>query len=426
MANKIIIGILVLLVILMGGTGYYSYKLDERLTIFAGEQTARIDAINSEIITLRSETQSSINNLEGKITATLAQIGTLKEEIGATQNQVASLEEKIGGVASQVDTLQDRLTSAVAEFSRSALDANKVYEKVSQAVVRISNGQNTAGSGFIFDTEAHVATAYHVVANLSPIYVTLHDGKIYKATTVGYCPYSDIAVLKLNGSPNIKPLPLADSSKLLVGAPVVAIGSPGNPGNTVDLRDTLTAGIVSQVNRYANYGNDTESRWVANLIQFDAAVNFGNSGGPLFNADGEVVGIVVARIDPGAGDGIYWAVSSSKAKRVATALIARGSYDYPWIGVGMVDITPQIVQDRALESANGVLVTVIFDNSPAKTAGIKVDDIIISMDDVPVRDSADLTSYLGEFKSPGDNATIGLMRGTARLKLDFKVGKRQQ
>jgi putative serine protease PepD len=432
MANKIIIGILIVLMILMGGTGYYSYTLSQQIndlgnqfTTFETEQTARADAVNGELMTLRRETQSSINTLEGKITATLAEIDTIKAETGATQNQVAGLEDKIGGVTSQITTLEDRLTSAVAEFSRSALDANAVYEKVSQAVVRISNGQNTAGSGFIFNTQAHVLTAYHVVANLSPIYVALHDGRIYKATTIGYCTYSDIAVLKLDGTPNIKPLALADSSKVIVGEPVVAIGSPGNPGSTMELRDTLTAGIVSQFNRYENYGNDTESRWVANLIQFDAAVNFGNSGGPLINADGEVVGIVVARIDPAAGDGIYWAVSSNKAKRVATGLIAHGFYDYPWIGVGMIDLTPQIVRDRALETANGVLVTTIFDNSPAKTAGIKADDIIISVDDTPARDTADLTSYLGEFKSPGDNVTIGLIRGTARLKLDIKVGTRQ-
>ena len=165
---------------------------------------------------------------------------------------------------------------------------------------------------------------------------------------------------------------------------------------------------------------------VPNLIQFDAPVNPGNSGGPLANANGEVVGIVVARINPSEGDGIYWAVSSNKAKRVATALIAHGSFDYPWIGTGIADLTPQIVQDRALETANGVLVTEIFDNSPAQTAGIKVDDIIVSMDNVSVKDSADLTSYLGEFKSPGDAATIGLIRGTARLNLDIKVGKRQE
>jgi len=135
---------------------------------------------------------------------------------------------------------------------------------------------------------------------------------------------------------------------------------------------------------------------------------------------------VIARIHPIEGDGIYYAVSANKVKRVAKALIAQGSYDYPWIGVGIINLTPQIVQDRALETTNGVLVGNVFSDSPAEAAGIKVDDIIVAIDGIPVRNSADLTSYLGEFKSPGDAATIGLTRGTTQLELSLEVGTRQQ
>ena len=427
MANKIIIGILAVLVILMAGSGYYSYtltqqidSLNNRLTISEMEQTARIDAVNDELTTFRAETLSSINALQGKITDTLSEIHTLKEElkeeIGATQNHVASLEDKIDGVTSQVGILEDRIT----ELSSSVIDASKVYQRVSQATVRISNGQNTIGSGFVLDTEAHVVTAYHVVENLTQIYAILHDGRIYKATVIGFCPYSDIAVLKLEGNPAIEPPPLADSSLVRIGESVVALGSP------LDLRDTLTAGIISQVNRYAEIQSDTQSRWVANLIQFDAAVNPGNSGCPLANADGEVIGVVIARINADQGDGISWAVSSNKAKRVATALIAHGSFDYPWIGVVVTNLTPQLVQERALKTANGVLVAGISATSPAEAAGIKADDIIVSIDDILVKDSADVTSYLGEFKSPGDLVTISLIRDDTQLELSFEIGKRQQ
>jgi len=427
MANKVIIGILVLLVILMGGIGYYSYTLNqqidalgEQLTTFETEQAARIDAVSDELTTLRRETLSSINTLEDKIGETLAEIDTLKEEIGVTQTRIASLEGDIEGVTSQVDILEDRLAGAVAEFSRSVIDASEVYQKVGQATVRINDGQNTVGSGLILYTEAHVVTAYHVVENLSRIYVMLPDGRISKATSVGHCQVSDIAVLKLEDELAIEPPPLADSSKVRIGEPVAAIGSP------LDLRDTLTAGIISQVNRFAEIQYDMQSRWVANLLQFDAAVNFGNSGGPLANSDGEIVGIVIARVHPTEGDGIYYAVSANKVKRIAAVLIAQGSYDYPWIGVGIANLTPQIVQDRALETTNGVLVGSVFSDSPAEAAGIKVDDIIISIDGVLVRNSADLTSYLGEFKSPGDAATLGLTRGTTQLELSIEVGTRQQ
>lgn len=427
MANKVIIGILVLLVILMGGVGYYSYTLSqqldglgERLTNFEMKQTARIDAVSDELITLRTETRSSISSLEGRIGETLTEIDTLKKEIGTTQNRIALLKDEIDGVSSQVDTVEERLTGAVTELSRSVMDASVVYQRVSQATVRINDGQNTVGSGLILDTEAHVVTAQHVVEGLSEIYVILHDGRISKATDIGHCQVSDIAVLKLEDNPAIEPPQLADSSLVRIGEPVVTLGSP------LDLADSLTAGIISQINRYTEIQYDRQSRWVANLLQFDAPVNPGNSGCPLANSAGEVIGIVIARVNPIEGDGIYYAVAANKVKRVATALIERGSFGYPWIGVEITNLTPQIVEDRALETVNGVLVAGVFNDSPAEAAGIEVDDIIISIDDVPVKDLAELTSYLGEFKSPGDTATIKVIRGTTELELSIEIGNRPQ
>jgi S1-C subfamily serine protease len=427
MANKIIIGILVLLVILMGGIGYYSYMLNqqlddlgERLTIFKMEQAAQIDAINNELITLRTETLSGISTLEDRIAETLAEVDTLEKELGTTQNWITRLEDEIGGVASQVDVLEERLTSAVTEFSRSAMDASEVYQKVIRATVRINDGQNTIGSGLILDTEAHVVTAHHVVDGLSQIYVILHDGRILEATDIGHCQVSDIAVLELEDNQAIEPPPLADSSLVKVGEPVVALGSP------LGLRDTLTAGIISQINRYAEIQYDSQSRWVSNLLQFDAAVNAGNSGCPLANSSGEIIGVVIARVNPGEGDGIYYAVATNKVKRVATELIAQGSFDYPWVGINITDLTPQMVQDRSLETANGVLVAGVYDDSPAEVAGIEDDDIIISIDDTPVKDSADITSYLGEFKSPGDVATIKLIRGATELEFPIEIGMRPE
>jgi S1-C subfamily serine protease len=427
MVNKVIIGILVLLLILLGGIGYYSYTLSqqidylgERLTAFETGQTARFEALTSEIVTLRAETQRSTSALEDKIGETLAEIDALEGEIEATQHRIDSLEDEIGGVQVQVEKLDDRLTGTVAELSRSVLDASKVYQRLSQATVRINDGQHTVGSGYILGTDGHVVTAHHVVENLSQIYVILPDGTVSRASNIGHCQFSDIAVLKLEDNPRIAPPPLVDSSRVRIGEPVVTIGSP------LDLKDTLTAGIISQVNRFAEIKYNTESRWVANLLQFDAAVNFGNSGCPLANADGDVIGIVIARIYPTEGDGIYYAVAANKVRRVATALIDQGSFDYPWLGIGISNLTPKLVQERDLETANGVLVTKVFDDSPAEAAGIKVDDIILSIDDIPVRDSADLTSYLGEFKSPGDMSEIGLIRGTAARDISIEVGKRQE
>ncbi len=427
MVNKLVIGILVLLVIFTGLIGYYSYTLNrqiddlgERLTAFEIEQAARVDNISDELSGLRMDTLGKLGALEGQIGATQADVGAVQAEIGTIENRIADIEDEIAGVASDVDILDNRITSAVDAISSSVIDASAIYEKVSQVTVRINNGQSTVGSGLILDNEGHVITAHHVVDGLFPIYVMLHDGMISPATLVGLCEFSDIAVLKLEKNPDIEPLLLADSSQVRIGEPVVTVGSP------LDLRDTLTEGIISQTDQYAEIRYDTQSRWVTNLIQFDAAVNAGNSGCPLANADGNIIGIVVARIYPTEGDGIYYAVSSNKAKRVAEAILDQGFFEYPWIGVNIADLTPQIVEQRGLETVNGVLVGGVISGSPAEAAGIEVNDIILAINDVTVRDSAEITSYLGEYTSPGDAATIIIVRDSNIMELYIEIGRREE
>jgi S1-C subfamily serine protease len=426
MANKVIIGILALLVILVGGSGYYSYTLNqridllgERLTTFETEQTGRVEAVRDELGTLRTETMSGISSLKDQIEVVQGQVDTLDEDLGKAEARVSSLEEEIGGFGSRIENLDERISSAEADISRSLIDVNEVYEKVSQATVRITNGQSTVGSGLILDTERHVVTAYHVIDGLSQIDVILHDGRVFKATVVGSCAVSDVAVLSLGSNPSIEPPPLADSAMVLIGEPVIAIGSP------LDLPDTLTAGIISQVNRYVEIEYDSQGRWVPNLLQFDAAVNPGNSGCPLANSDGEIIGIVIARVSPAEGDGIYYAVASNKVRRVAESIIASGSFDYPWIGIGISDLTPKLVQEKSLETANGVLVGEVFSGGPAKAAGVNTGDVILSIDGALVRDSADLTSYLGEFRSPGDMSVIEITRDGAKIELSLRIGMRE-
>jgi S1-C subfamily serine protease len=424
MTNKVIIGILVFLVMLSGGLGYYAYTLNqqiywlsEQLTVFQAEQANRVDAISDKLNTLSVETLTRVSHLESKIDENLTQIGSLENEIDRSLAKIGTLEDKLDGASAKIDTLRSEIRD-IPELPQSVMDANEVYQRVSQATVRISNGERTIGSGFIFDGEAHVLTAHHVIENLSEIYVVLPDGRTSAATSTGSSVFSDVAVLTLEEELAVEPLTLADSTSVKIGEAVAAIGNP------LDLTETLTTGIISQVNRYAEIGYDLETRWVANLIQFDAAVNAGNSGCPLVNAEGEVIGMVIARIEPEEGDGIYYAVSSNKLKRVAAALIAQGSFDYPWLGVGIMNLSPQMVNARALETANGVLVTEMATNSPAEAAGVKVDDIIVAIDGVPIRDIAILTSYLGEHKSPGETATLSLIRDTAELELSLEIGKR--
>jgi len=163
---------------------------------------------------------------------------------------------------------------------------------------------------------------------------------------------------------------------------------------------------------------------VANLIQFDAAVNFGHSGSPLLNSEGEVIGMVIARIDPELGDGVYYAISSNKVNRVALSLIERGYFEYPWFGVEIANLTAETVRDRDLETANGALVKAVLAGDPAEAAGIEVDDIIVTIDGTPVRGTADLTCYLGEYISPGDEVTLTIIRDGVEIELTLEVGNR--
>ena len=383
--------------IVVGGLCFYTYTLSQQITylseqlaVFQQEQAAQIDTLSEELTTLKTET--------------LIRLGVLESEIGEA--------------TTRLDILEDEISDVTAAFSPSVINANEVYQEVRQAIVRVSNGERTVGSGFILDAQAHVVTAHHVTEDLSNIYVILSDGSISPATVAGSCQFSDIAVLTLEDELAVDPLTLADSAAVKIGEPVVTIGNP------FELTETLTSGIVSQINRFVEIETNSGTRWVANLIQFDAAANFGNSGGPLLNSEGEVIGMVTARIKPDEGDGIYYAVSSNKIRRVTASLIDQGSFDYPWLGVEIINLTPQTAEDRELETTNGVLVKKVFADSPAKAAGIKADDIIVAIDGMAVRDVADLTSYLGEHKSPDEEATLELIRDTTKMELSVEIGKR--
>ncbi len=435
MAKKFIIVLFVILAWLGAGHGYYSYTLNqqidsltEQLTSFQMEQSAQLGAINDglaanlpRIAGLEAETsriQESVGKLESELNEARKGIDKIGNEVHETQLRVAMAEYEIGGTIVNIDTLKDEISSTTAEFSKSQINAQMVYEQVFRATVRVTDGESTIGSGFIFDNEARVVTAHHVIENLSEIHIVFPDGKTSRAEVTGSSRDADVAVLTLNDKPVIEALVMADSSELKIGEPVVAIGNP------FELSETLTAGIVSQVSRTAELGTDIPARRIDNLIQFDAAANSGNSGGALVNSRGEVVGMVIARVNPNKGDGVYYAVSANKVKKVAASLIDRGFFDYPWLGVSVSDITPKFAQEEALESVHGVVIRGVSSGGPAAASGIKVDDILVSIDGMIIHDVSGLTSYLGEYAIPGDLATIILIRGTDNLDLSVEIGKR--
>ena len=228
---------------------------------------------------------------------------------------------------------------------------------------------SSLGSGFIIDKNGTVITNNHVIANAEDIIVRNGD-KEYKAKVIGADPYADIAVIKISSKDSFKPVNFGDSDKARVGDWVVAIGNPFGLGGTV------TSGIISARNRDINLTRYDD------FIQTDASINQGNSGGPLFNLNGDVVGINTAIIAPGqAGSiGIGFAIPANAAKNVIDQLIKYGETRRGWLGVRIQEVTKEIADVENLKKVKGALVASGGENSPADKAGIKPGDIILEFD----------------------------------------------
>ena len=228
---------------------------------------------------------------------------------------------------------------------------------------------SSLGSGFIIDTKGTVVTNNHVISGADDILVRVGD-KEYKAKVIGADPYMDIAVLKMETKDQFKPVSFGDSDKARVGDWAVAIGNPFGLGGTV------TAGIISARNRDINLTRYDD------FIQTDASINQGNSGGPLFNLKGEVIGINTAIIAPGQSGsiGIGFAIPANAASNVIDQLIKFGETKRGWLGVRIQEVTKEIAEVEKLKKPQGALVASVGENSPADKSGIKAGDIILNFD----------------------------------------------
>ena len=226
------------------------------------------------------------------------------------------------------------------------------------------------GSGFIIDKKGIVVTNNHVIQGAEDIIVSVNGSTEYKAKVIGTDPYMDLAVLKIDSEETFKPVNFGDSDNARVGDWVIAIGNPFGFGGSV------TSGIISSRNR------DIGLTRYDDFIQTDASINQGNSGGPLFDLSGNVIGINTAIIAPGASGsiGIGFAIPSNSASKVIDQLIKFGKTKRGWLGVRIQEVTKEIAELEKLEKAKGALVASVSENSPADKAGIKAGDIILKFD----------------------------------------------
>ena len=356
---------------------------------------------------------SDLDNLDVPLVDNIIQTST---NIGGSTDR-GSLSEDAFRIG-QVSTVQ---------ASTSDLTLPELFTRVEKSVVQITDSDETSpldsrlGSGFVYDDNGHIITNHHVVNGGGRIDVTFLDGTVYRATLMGSDPYTDLAVLYVKDVPQEKlvPLPLADSTTVRVGEQVAAIGNP------FGLSGSMTAGIISGVGRLIP--NDLAGQFsIPDIIQTDAPVNPGNSGGPLLNMRGEVIGINSAIYSTtGQSAGVGFAIPSNTMTKVIPSLITNGSFEHPWLGVSGTDMTPGIAAALGLNEPRGLLVVDVVDGSPAAQAGIRggddprsIDgrdinlggDVITAIDDKTVRKIDDILVYLEREKAAEDNLKLTILR----------------
>lgn len=324
--------------------------------------------------------------------------------LGETQSRHASAAEATRSDAALLD-----------EYSRTIIGAvQRVAPTVVNIEVRQRNERSHAreiagsGSGFIITPDGFILTNSHVVHDATNTTVNLNDGRDFPAQLMGDDPDTDLAVIRI-GAPNLAHVRLADSEQVQVGQLAIAIGNP------LGFQASVTAGVISAVGR-SMYGQS--GRLIDNIIQTDAALNPGNSGGPLVNSAGEVIGVNTAMIRP--AQGICFAIASNTAKLIAGWLIRDGKIRRSYIGVAgqTAPLHRRVIRFYHLPLETGVLVVSIEKNSPAERAGLRASDLIVAFNDQPIGSVHDLHKILvGE--QIGVSTTVTIIRHTEKLDLSI-------
>ncbi len=377
----------------------------------------------------------------GRIDSLEDQLSTLQEQLSNPQPTQNITYQNVTYVLGENATYQN-----VVYLLGENISLSQLHEQVEESVVVIRGiivqydffghpyYTQVQGSGFIYNFTGQIViiTNYHVVNSAINITVTFINGNGYAATVLGSDPYADLAVLS-SDAPLVeyKPLEILSSSTLKVGDPVIAVGNP------YGLAGSLSAGVVSSLGRTITE-ETTGGYTIANVIQTTTPLNPGNSGGPLLNYQGQVVGITTAIVED--SQGVGFAIPSSTILREIELLVTEGSYNrHPWLGASGTDVTYEIAKAMDINITYGWLITEVVSGGPADEAGMQGGtqqvlvagewvtiggDIIIEIDETRIRNMDDLSTYLEENTLPGQTINVKIVRDSQTMTVALKLGTR--
>ena len=262
------------------------------------------------------------------------------------------------------------------------------------------------GSGFVVSEDGYIVTNNHVVSNADEIFVKFSDGREYRTKLIGTSPEVDIAVLKIEANEKFKPLEFSDSDKIEIGQWSIAFGNP------MGLNDSMTVGVISAAGR-SSLGIEE----IENFIQTDAAINQGNSGGPLIDINGKVIGVNTAILSTSGGSvGLGFAIPSNLASVVKDSIIATGKFEKPYIGVYLNNLDSEKIKALNIKSTNGVLIAKVVADGPATRAGIQANDVIVAVNGKAVNSAG---AFIGELaaKKVGESVELSVIRNSQTVKI---------
>ena len=342
-----------------------------------------------------------LSDLAAKVTPAVVNVAVTMKAGAAADDEETQMSDR--SQQQQMEEFMQRFAERFGQQGQPGKPQMKPQQRQAQKAQAV-------GTGFIVDANGWIVTNFHVAGKADSITVTLADGRKLPAKMVGGDDKTDLALIKVESD---KPLPFvtfADATKVRVGQPVMAVGNPFGLGGTV------TTGIVSA------RGRDIHSGPFDDYIQTDAAINRGNSGGPLFDMDGKVIGINTAIFSPSGGSvGLGFAIPSSLAEPVVAQLKANGRVERGLLGVQIQPVTEELAQSMALGSEKGALVAQVTPDSPALAAGIKSGDVIKSVDGKNIESIRDLTRMISAIK-PGTSVKLGVWRDGKDMSMTAKVG----